>query len=338
MSFLPGAEVDLRGSNTLGLPASAQWCADIDDTADLPAALDFARSRGLALRVLGGGSNVVLPDRLPGLTLRMRNRGIALLEETSAAYVVRAAAGEPWHPFVLHCHQQGWHGLENLALIPGTVGAAPIQNIGAYGVELAGFVGEVRGVDAHSGEPRILAAAAGGFAYRHSIFKDALAGRLLITDVVFALPKSPAPATHYAALAAELSGIAAPDHADVLAAVIAIRRRRLPDPALVPNAGSFFKNPVIASAEFRQLEARWPGIAHWLQDDGRVKLAAAWLVERCGWKGYREHGVGVHEAQALVLVNVGGGTATALLALAQRIQDSVRQRFGLGLEIEPILC
>ena len=338
MNFLPGAEVDLRGSNTLGLPAIAQWCTDIQDTADLPATLDFARSRGLAIRVLGGGSNVVLPERLPGLTLRMRSRGIALLEETSLAYVVRAAAGEPWHPFVLHCHQQGWHGLENLALIPGTVGAAPIQNIGAYGLELARFVQEVRGVDTQSGEPRTLDAAACGFGYRHSVFKGSLAGRLLITDVVFALPRAASPVTHYAALAAELSGLAAPDHADVLAAVIAIRRRRLPDPDLLPNAGSFFKNPVVSSAEFLQLEARWPGIAHWPQEDGRVKLAAAWLVERCGWKGYREHGVGVHEAQALVLVNFGAGTAAALLALARRIQDSVLQRFGLGLEIEPVLC
>jgi UDP-N-acetylmuramate dehydrogenase len=336
VSATPEAGVDLRGSNTLRLPCIAEWCADVQDAADIPRLLVFARERGLRLRVLGGGSNVLLPESLPGLLLRMRNTGIELLEDSASRRVLRAAAGEPWHPFVLHCHAQGWHGLENLALIPGTVGAAPIQNIGAYGVELDRFVLEVRGIDLQSGSPRVLGAAQCAFAYRDSIFKGARAGGFLVTDVLFVLPRPVVPCTGYAALAAELAQCPEPGPAEVLAAVMAIRRRRLPDPALLPNAGSFFKNPVVSAEVFGQLLRAEPGIVHWLQADGRVKLAAAWLVERCGWKGHSERGVGVHDAQALVLVNHGGGTVAALTDLAARIRESVRERFGVLLELEPV--
>ncbi len=336
MSTLPEAGADLLGSNSLRLPCIADWCADVEDPSDLPALLSFARERSLPLHVLGGGSNVLLPEHLHGLVLRMRNRGIALLEDSATRRVIRAAAGEPWHPFVLHCHARGWYGFENLALIPGTVGAAPIQNIGAYGVELERFVLEVRGMDLHTGLPRVLDAAACAFSYRDSIFKGGLAGAFLITEVLFAVPADPVPCTGYAALAAELAHCPDPGHADVLSAVMSIRRRRLPDPAVLPNAGSFFKNPVIAAEEFERLLLAEPEVAHWRQSDGRVKLAAAWLVERCGWKGRRDAGAGVHEAQALVLVNHGGATAGALLDLAARIRDSVHERFGVTLELEPV--
>ncbi len=337
MNAEPAAGVDLGASNTLRLPCIAEWCADVQAATELPPLLEFARERGLAVSVLGGGSNVVLPLQLPGLVLRMRSRGIALLEESASCRILRVAAGESWHPFVLQCHERRWYGLENLALIPGTVGAAPVQNIGAYGVELARFVREVRGVDLDTGRPRALNASACAFAYRDSIFKSSLSGRFLITDVVFELPAHVQPCTSYAALAAELSGHADPDHGDVLAAVVAIRSRRLPDPSVLPNAGSFFKNPVIGAGDFDRLQRYAPGVVHWFQADGRVKLAAAWLVEQCGWRGRREGGVGVHEAQALVLVNHGGGSRDALVKLAARIAASVRERFGVTLEPEPVL-
>lgn len=337
MSTIPQAGVELRGSNSLRLPCLAEWCADVDHAADLPELLAFSRERALNLLVLGGGSNVILPEHVHGLVLRMRNRGIDLLEESAARRVIRVAAGEAWHPFVLHCHAQGWYGLENLALIPGTVGAAPIQNIGAYGVELGRFVLEVHGLDLRTGQMRALDAAACTFAYRDSIFKRALAGNFLITEVLFALPVHLSVSTGYAGLATELVRCPTPSHADVLAAVMAIRRRRLPDPDVLPNAGSFFKNPVVSAETFEQLQRAEPEVAHWRQGDGRVKLAAAWLVERCGWKGYREAGVGVHEAQALVLVNHGEGTVQALLGLAARIASSVQNRFGVTLEIEPVV-
>ena len=337
MRSAPVAQVDLQGSNSLRLPCAAEWCADVHDPADLPELLAFSRGNGRGLHVLGGGSNVLLPERLQGLVLRMRNRGIQLLEENADRRVIGAAAGEPWHPFVLHCHASGWYGLENLALIPGTVGAAPIQNIGAYGVELERFVLEVRGLELPMGQPCALDAAACRFAYRDSVFKRALAGGFLITEVLFALPGRPEPCTAYAALTAELAQSPRPGHAEVLSAVMAIRRRRLPDPAVLPNAGSFFKNPVIDAQEFDSLLRAEPEIAYWRQSDGRVKLAAAWLVDRCGWKGHREGGVGVHDAQALVLLNHGAGTLSSLLALAARIEASVRDRFGVVLEREPVL-
>ena len=337
MSTSPRPEVDLGGSNTLRLPCVAEWCADVEAVSDLPGLIEFAREGALPVHVLGGGSNVVLPERLPGLVLRMRSRGIACEDETTAGRVVRVAAGEAWHPFVLHCHAQGWHGLENLALIPGAVGAAPVQNIGAYGVELARFVWEVRGIDLHTGQPCVMAAAACGFAYRDSVFKGTLAGCFLITEVLFDLPRDASPCKDYPALAAELASVAEPGPGEVLAAVMAIRSRRLPDPAVLPNAGSFFKNPLVSAEELPRLQNVDPGIVHWSQPDGRVKLAAAWLVDRCGWKGLRADGVGVHEAQALVLVNHGGGTRAALLGLAERIVASVQARFGVTLEPEPVL-
>ena len=331
-------EASLQDGNTLRLPCIARWSARARSDADIDEAIAFSRSRAVPLLVLGGGSNVVLPERFPGLLLQMQSRGIDVLEETAEGTLLRVAAGEPWHEFVLHCHARGWHGLENLALIPGTVGAAPIQNIGAYGVELAPFLREIEAVELDSGRPRIFPAADCGFGYRDSIFRGGKRARVLIRRVLFFLPRGRPPEIRYAALAEALRGEGSPTPEAVLRAVIAIRRRRLPDPAVLPNAGSFFKNPVIEARSFRQLQAAHPGLVHWRQSDGRVKLAAAWLVEACGFKGYREEGAGVHEAQALVLVNHGGATAASLLALAGRIREAVLARFGVALEIEPVLC
>ena len=323
MSAAIVAHADLGHCNALRLPAGARWLCEVDSRAALAEGLDFARTHSLPTLVLGGGSNVVLRGEYPGLVLRMRLAGIDVLEDSARRTVLRVAAGEAWHPFVMDCHVRGWHGLENLALIPGTVGAAPIQNIGAYGVELARFLREVQLTERESGAEQVLPRDACGFAYRDSVFKHAAAGRFVITAVTLELPRNPPPCTAYAALAAELGGRREPSHADLLAAVIALRTRRLPDPAVLPNVGSFFKNPIVTQAEFELLRARAPQLAHWPQPDACVKLAAAWLVEHAGWNGFRAGSVGVHEQQALVLVNYANATPDDILALAERIMSRV---------------
>lgn len=338
MSLAIREDVSLQEANTLRLPCRARWSAVARSDADVDEAIAFARVGGWPLRVLGGGSNVVLPEHYPGVLLQMQSRGIEVLEDRPSGTLLRVAAGEPWHAFVLHCHARGWHGLENLALIPGTVGAAPIQNIGAYGVELAAFVREIDAVLLDTGLPRVFRAEDCRFGYRDSVFRTARDMPVLIRRVLLHLPRGRAPETRYAALAEALRGDPAPTHETVLRAVIAIRRQRLPDPDVLPNAGSFFKNPVLEADRFAEILARYPGLVHWPQPDGRVKLAAAWMVEACGFKGCRTDGAGVHDAQALVLVNHGGATARSLLALAARIRAAVQERFGVALEIEPVLC
>jgi len=329
-------DVALDDSNTLRLPARAAWCVDVDSRELLGEALAFARERRLAAVVLGGGSNVVLGSRLAACVLRMRLVGEELLEDGAAGVRVRVAAGTAWHGFVLACHERGWYGLENLALIPGTVGAAPIQNIGAYGVEVGEFIEHVHALDRESGERLLLSNADCRFSYRHSVFKQELAERVVITDVTFRLPRSRAPITAYPALRAELDAAGESTAAQVLAAVMRIRRARLPDPAVLPNVGSFFKNPVVDRARFELLRERDPGVVHWAEGDA-VKIAAAWLVEQAGCKGMREGAARVHERQALVLVNEGGASARQVLALAARIAAAVRERFGVALELEPVV-
>lgn len=337
MSLVVREDASLQGSNTLRLPCVARWFAVAAQDGDIEEAIDFSRSCAATLLVLGGGSNVVLPERYAGFVLQIQTRGIEVLEEGAGGTVLRVAAGEPWHRLVLHCHARGWHGLENLALIPGTVGAAPIQNIGAYGVELASFVRQIDAVEIDSGLPRVFRGEDCRFGYRDSIFRGGKGARVLIRHVLLHLPRGRSPEIRYAALAQELHGVSV-THEAVLRAVIAIRSRRIPDPDVLPNAGSFFKNPVVDAAFFAELQLRHPGLVHWRQADGGVKLAAAWLVEACGFKGCRADGAGVHEAQALVLVNHGGATANTLLALAERIRAAVLARFGVALEIEPVLC
>ncbi len=324
----------LTHCNTLRLGARARCLVTVDSLDTLQEALALARTRELPLRVLGGGSNVVLREHIDAVVLMMRMQGQVVLQESSERVVMRVAAGMSWHAFVLECHRRGWFGLENLALIPGTVGAAPLQNIGAYGVEVGEFVREVAAFDRRSGDPVTLDHAACGFAYRHSVFKGELAERLVISTVTLDIPIARAPRIDYPALREELRALESPTAADVLRAVIAIRRARLPDPALLPNAGSFFKNPVIDERQFERLYARAPAVVHWPYQ-GAVKLAAAWLVDQAGWKGHRSGDAGVHAHQALVLVNHAHASASDILALAARIQTSVRERFGVELEIEP---
>ena len=331
-------DADLRPFNTFGLPARARYLARIECPEQVAPLLADTRFSGLPRFVLGGGSNIVLTSDVPGLVLQVAVRGRECVDEDAQWRYVRAGGGENWHDFVRWTLDQGWPGLENLSLIPGTVGAAPVQNIGAYGLELAERFDSLEAVALDDGSSVRFSAADCRFAYRDSVFKREAAGRYLITAVIFRLPKTWEPQLAYAALADELAACA-PAELDAHAvsdAVIAVRSRKLPDPARLGNAGSFFKNPVVDAAHFEQLRERYPALPHYPQDDGRHKIAAGWLIEQCGWKGRNLGGVGCYERQALVLVNRGGAQGEDVRHIASAIQQDVIERFGVVLEPEPI--
>jgi UDP-N-acetylmuramate dehydrogenase len=334
-------DADLGACTTLALPGRAAHLVRIVSGRQLPALAADVRWRALPRFVVGGGSNLVLTGDFAGLVLHMAIGGRELAGEDGDAWYVRAGAGENWHELVGWTLAQGWPGLENLALIPGTVGAAPIQNIGAYGLEVAERFHALTACDMRSGRRVRLDRAACRFAYRDSVFKQEgwhLDGRLVITDVTFRLPKAWQPLDRYAELAAELDaqGHAAPNASQIAAAVIAVRQRKLPDPAQIPNAGSFFHNPLLDAGSADRLLAAHPGLPRYAQADGRVKLAAGWLIEHAGWKGRNLGPVGMYEKQALVLVNHGGATGGDVLALMRAVQRNVREKFGVELTPEPV--
>ena len=334
-------EADLSTNNTLALPGRAALYAYITASAQLESLRNspaFAERRRF---VLGGGSNLVLTGDYDGLVVHMAIAGRALLGEDADAWFVRAGGGESWHDFVQWTLAQGWPGLENLSLIPGTVGAAPIQNIGAYGLEVAERFHCLNAFDMQTGETTRFDRAACRFGYRDSVFKQEgwhRDGRFVVTGVSFRLAKQWQPLTRYADIALELDtqNITAPSAQDVANAVIAIRQRKLPDPAQVPNAGSFFHNPVVDATTVQALLAKHPNMPHYPQADGRCKLAAGWLIEHAGWKGKNLGPVGMYEKQALVLVNRGGATGADVTALMHAVQRDVRSTFGVTLTPEPI--
>lgn len=330
----------LKPFNTFGMDVAAEHYCELDDLADLPALLASDVYRQNPTLWLGGGSNVLFTADYPGLVARLTLKGARLLETDGDDAIVEAAAGENWHAFVLHTLSQGWYGLENLSLIPGTVGACPVQNIGAYGVEVKDRIESVVCAQLErGGEPLLLSNADCRFGYRDSVFKHEAAGKLLVTAVRFRLSRQPAPRTGYGDIQQQLAaaGIAAPTPQDVSEAVIRIRSSKLPDPAELGNAGSFFKNPVVPQAQAEALLAEHPALPHYPAGDGRVKLAAGWLIDQCGLKGHRDGDAGVHARQALVLVNYGKASGGDIRALAQKVQAAVRQRFGVALEAEPII-
>ena len=328
--------VSLRDLNTLRLSASATALRSPDTIDGLRTTLDEARRNNLPLIVLGEGSNVVLAGDLDALVLRYRGMGRQVLRVDEEQVTLRIGAGENWHAVTIWTLEQGYYGLENLALIPGSVGAAPVQNIGAYGVELSQFVDRVGIVHLDSGELEMLSSADCEFGYRDSVFKGRLRDRCLITSVDLTLRRRDTPEASYTALAAYLDDRERSITAQaVFDAVVALRRARLPDPHVTPNAGSFFKNPVVTQERAQLLLRQYPLLPVFALGDARAKLPAGWLIEACGWKGYSANGVGVHAAHALVVVNQGADTGTAVLELAARIQASVRLRFGCELEIEP---
>ena len=330
------ARLDAR--NTFGVAATAPLLVEASDAAALPELFGYAMQRQGPVLVLGGGSNLLFAGDPPGVVLSLATRGIALLADDGRDAVVRADAGVGWHDLVLWTLGHGLCGLENLALIPGTVGAAPIQNIGAYGVEVRERIHAVEAFDRKSGGFVRFAAGECEFAYRDSLFKRD-PEHYIVVAVEFALSRTPALKLEYAGIGEELQAMgveAAPRASQVAEAVIRIRRRKLPDPALLGNAGSFFKNPIVPVAQADALLARHASmpVFRGAGDDSR-KLSAAWLIDQCGWKGHRDGDAGVAPSHALVLVNHGSATGTQLLDLARRIAASVRERFGVSIEPEP---
>ncbi len=334
----PLANYPLRERNTLGFDVVAEWALPITEAEKIPPAIAWAKNAGLPYRTLGGGSNVVLPAQLPGLTLLMDIDFTEVLENHAAKTRLRVGAGVNWHDFVRWTLDQNYRGLENLALIPGTVGAAPIQNIGAYGVEVKEYIDAVEAYDCQTNQWVSLSNKDCRFSYRHSQFKDE-PNRFVITAVIFDLPKVWQPCLSYADLTnhfanRSVDAITAPE---IFEAVCAIRTQKLPDPKVIGNVGSFFQNPVISNQQLQILKEQFPQMVSYPESATHSKVAAGWLIDQCGFKGMQIGHVGVHEKQALVLTHQGGGDAAELLNLAAQIQKKVGEIFGVQLVIEPAI-
>jgi UDP-N-acetylmuramate dehydrogenase len=324
----------LKDRNTFGLDAVADIAFEITAPEQIAGVMKHIAEQILPWRVLGGGSNVILPKVLPGATLLMNITGQEILSSDQNSTVIAAGSGVNWHEFVAWTLENNLPGLENLALIPGTVGAAPIQNIGAYGVEIANYIDYIEAFDVDKQAFVTLSKDACQFAYRDSYFKQH-PQRFIVTKVVFRIPKTWQAKIHYADLAKQFEGHTNPSAEDIFLAVCKIRTHKLPDPKVIGNAGSFFQNPVIHNEHYETLLKKHAGLVSYPDAPGKRKLAAGWLIDQCGFKGQRMGNVGVYENQALVLVNHGNGTAQDILGLAKCIQDKVRKEFGVSLEIEP---
>ncbi|MFH1118480.1 MAG: UDP-N-acetylmuramate dehydrogenase [Bacteroidota bacterium] len=326
--------VSLKPFNTFGMAVHAKDFIEIAGESEIPDLLRLiSRYEGTVL-FLGGGSNILFTRDYEGLVVKISTRGIEIADQDDEFVFVRGTAGENWSDFVQFCVQCNYGGLENLSLIPGNVGSCPIQNIGAYGVEIKDTFFMLDAVSLRTGEFREFYNEECAFGYRSSIFKHELKGQYLILSVTFRLRKQPMLNTAYGAIPAELEAMGvAPSVKSVSQAVTNIRRSKLPDPLEIGNAGSFFKNPVVSEMDFEELKSDFPGIPAYAAENG-VKLAAGWLIEQCGWKGYREGDAGVHSRQALVLVNHGKATGSQIYALALQIIESVRNKFGVELEPE----
>lgn len=334
----PLPNYSLRQRNTLHFEVNAQLVQAITKAQQLPEAITYAKERGLSYQVLGGGSNVVLPKQLSGLTLLMDIDFIKHVSEDISRVQLRVGAGVDWHRFVTWTLERGNWGLENLALIPGTVGAAPIQNIGAYGVEVKQYINHIEAYDGVAQQWVKLSKADCQFAYRHSLFKSD-PKRFIITAVVFDLPKNWQPRIAYADLSRHFAGFSPEDISAnaIFTAVCKIRSEKLPDPKIIGNVGSFFQNPIIPNDQLHALKREYPQIVSYPESNSHSKLAAGWLIDQCGFKGVQKGHVGVHTQQALVLTHDGGGNASELLRFAAEIQETVKKRFGVSLEIEPII-
>ena len=323
--------------NTLGVDARAKLLAEVRDASKLPELLEFPALRNGRLMVLGEGSNILLTGDVDGTVLAMETRGVHVEQEGDVARIA-VAAGERWDDFVRWTLGQGFAGLENLILIPGTVGAAPIQNIGAYGTEVAEFIESVEAWDRIERRVVTLGHDVCAFTYRDSLFKHEL-DRFIVTAVRFALPRQHALRMDYAGIREELErmGVSNPAPFHVAEAVVHLRTRKLPDPAVIGNAGSFFKNPIVDAAQGEALKRKHPELVAWPGKDGRWKLSAAWLIETAGFKGMREGDAGISNRHALVLVNHGKASGQELWAFAQRVIEGVHTRFDVRLEPEPVV-
>lgn len=326
----------LKSLNTFGLDVKCRFYARIESVIDLQSVLADTRFASVRKMVLGGGSNVLFTRDYDGLIIHNFITGIKKVKEDDQFAWIEAGGGVVWHEFVLHTVNLGLGGLENLSLIPGFVGAAPIQNIGAYGVEIKDTFDSLRAFNMESGKEETFDLATCQFGYRDSIFKQEAKGKYLITSVTFRLTKNPKINTSYGAIEEQLKsvGITSPTIKDVSNAVIAIRQSKLPDPKVIGNAGSFFKNPEVPAELFAKLQADYPTIVGYKTKNDLVKLAAGWLIEQAGWKGKQIGNTGMHSKQALVLVNHGHATGSELIDHAKRVQQSVQEKFGVWLEME----
>ena len=334
------ANAALAARNTLRVAATARYLVRVGGTAAEAVACELAdlfaepRFHGLPRLVLGGGSNVLFAADFPGVVIMPQAAGVEI-QQTAESVIVSAAAGHDWHRLVAFTVAHGWGGLENLSLIPGAVGAAPIQNIGAYGAQLSDVFVDLEAVPLEGGEPRTMDAAACAFGYRDSVFKQSLRDRMLITRVRLRLHRRPRLNLQYAGVREELASMAVtePTVADLSRAIIRLRRRKLPDPESLPNSGSFFKNPVLAPDQYARVRERCPHLAG-VAVAGGHKVPAAQLIEACGLRGHRFGRAGVAERHALVLVNHGGATGAELLAAAVAVEEAVMERFAVRLERE----
>ena len=328
--------VELAPYTTFGIEAKARWFADVTSVDGLRAALDWSRSHGVEVFVLGGGSNMLLHGDVEALVLRIQIRGVDVRSDDGRHVEVAVGAGEVWHDFVMHTLDQGWGGLENLSLIPGSVGASPMQNIGAYGVEIRDHFAWLDAVRISDGALQRFMAEDCAFGYRESVFKREEKGKWILVRVAFHLDRESPLRMGYGAIEQELQHLpeAERTHRDVSEAVIRIRQSKLPDPAQIGNAGSFFKNPTIPAEQANALLAIHPNMPNYPQPSGEVKLAAGWLIEQAGWKGHNRTTHGVHDRQALVLVHFGGATGKEVWDLARDVMASVKDRFGVSLEPE----
>jgi len=324
--------VNLQALNSLAIPAIATSLVTVNSVGELAVALKHAHDNDLSILVLGGGSNVVLTGDFDGLVILNRLRGIELLNQNSNSVTLKVAAGESWHQLVAHTVDQQWYGLENLALIPGLVGAAPIQNIGAYGAEIKDCISTVEFLDCETGSQGLLKNEQCNFAYRDSIFKQSLKNKVVITAVTFRLACVGQCNISYPALAEKFSNAASPRQ--VFDAVCQIRSSKLPSPDQLPNAGSFFKNPIVSNAKHTALKSEHPNLISF-RVGAEYKLAAGWLIEQAGWKSKSVGGVAVHSEQALVLVNPKHRSGYQVLQFADAVQKDIRDRYGVELDIEP---
>lgn len=325
----------LRKLNTFSIEAKAQFYTEIESVEALLEIIQASEWKTVPKFILGGGSNILLIHDIPGLVIHNRIKGIKVLDENEDHIWLHVGGGEIWHEFVLYCVEHQLAGVENMSLIPGTIGAAPMQNIGAYGVEVREVIESVEAIYLDSGEKKVFANEACQFGYRDSIFKHDLKGKIMITGVVFKLNKKPVFRTDYGDISRTLTEMNLPvSIKNISDAVINIRKSKLPDPLEIGNAGSFFKNPEITQSAFESLKSKYPVLHGYPTTSDLVKVPAGWLIEQAGWKGYQEGEVGVHNRQALVLVNYANGTGSEVEALARKIQKSVLDQFGIELSME----
>src|SRR6476620_839941 len=328
--------ISLKDYNTFGINANARLYAAFSSLTELESLMAYRNSNKVDLLVLGGGSNILLTKDYDGLVLKNELKGIELVHEDKDHIYVKAGAGENWHQFVLYCVSHGYAGVENLSLIPGNIGASPMQNIGAYGVEIKDVFHELEAYHLYDHQFTRFSLHDCAFGYRESVFKNKYKGRFVITSVTYRLNKFPAFNTKYGAIRQELDAMGVQELSiqAISDAVIRIRSSKLPDPKMIGNAGSFFKNPIVEDAKFSLLEKEYPAIPSLPADEGFIKVPAGWLIEQCGWKGFRKGDAGCYSKQALVLVNYGNASGTEIYALSTDIIRSVDDKFGITLERE----